>query len=26
VTPTLHQIFVDKVGEEAAVAVRREDV
>jgi ABC-2 type transport system ATP-binding protein len=26
VTPTLHQIFVDKVGEEAAVAARREDV
>ena len=25
VTPTLHQIFVDKVGEEAAVAARRED-
>jgi ABC-2 type transport system ATP-binding protein len=24
VTPTLHQIFVDKVGEEAAVAARRE--
>jgi ABC-2 type transport system ATP-binding protein len=26
VTPTLHQIFVDKVGDEAAVAARREDV
>jgi ABC-2 type transport system ATP-binding protein len=26
VTPTLHQIFVDKVGEEAAVAARIEDV
>ena len=26
VTPTLHQIFVDKVGEEAAVAARREEM
>ena len=26
VTPTLHQIFVDKVGEEAAVAARRPEI